>query len=531
MALMLGSSAAYAIGLGELRGGALLGEMPKFRIDLLGADRQLLDPSCFRLVRPQDDDGLPWLKKATLSVVNGQPPVLEIRAVEMFTAPAVNIAVMVGCGQDVVREYTVLTMPRDARALASNSPLPQNQVVQSPESASSTRSVRAAESKKSPTPVALEPKLAVPLPAPVGIEAVPSNNANNAAVAAEKEKIRQMEATLGDLQQRATDLAQKIEETSKPTEGTPVVQSQQQAVVAPPVTPGEKAERPVLVDSPQSSGWSLWAAIVGGLLVATGLIIRKRFAWGASSGDQEFIVDPPRTNERPERGGAELAVKPGDMASAPKLNIREEVMPAGTPVAPAVVPTPEASMMSVAAASVDEHFEANPVMELAEIMLSFGRTKGAAQALQEYIDANPQEALKPWLRLMDVYRMGGMRHEFEKVARELNRNFNVQVQSWEETSESGVATVSTTKVDVVLDSNSAKIDTEITPEGIESMPTILEQVIQHWNTPDILPFLDRLLRDNRGGTRIGFALPVVADILFLMEVKEITNKMESETER
>ena len=87
--------------------------------------------------------------------------------------------------------------------------------------------------------------------------------------------------------------------------------------------------------------------------------------------------------------------------------------------------------MSISAATVNEHFEANPVMELAEIMLSFGRVKGAAQALQEYIDTNPQEALKPWIRLMDVYRMAGMRHEFEKVARELNKNFNVEVQKWE----------------------------------------------------------------------------------------------------
>ena len=56
-----------------------------------------------------------------------------------------------------------------------------------------------------------------------------------------------------------------------------------------------------------------------------------------------------------------------------------------------VEPSPVAhdSLMSISAATVDEHFEANPVMELADIMLSFGRVKGAAQALQEYIDNNP----------------------------------------------------------------------------------------------------------------------------------------------
>ena len=89
-------------------------------------------------------------------------------------------------------------------------------------------------------------------------------------------------------------------------------------------------------------------------------------------------------------------------------------------------------MFSISNATVDEHFEANPVMELADIMLSFGRVKGAAQALQEFIDHNPQEALQPWIRLMDVYRMAGMRAEFEQVARNLNQHFNVEVQSWEQ---------------------------------------------------------------------------------------------------
>ena len=44
-----------------------------------------------------------------------------------------------------------------------------------------------------------------------------------------------------------------------------------------------------------------------------------------------------------------------------------------------------------------------------------------------------------------------MRHEFEKVARELNKNFNVQIQQWETLSEGPEGSV-----DVVLDVDNAR---------------------------------------------------------------------------
>ena len=167
-------------------------------------------------------------------------------------------------------------------------------------------------------------------------------------------------------------------------------------------------------------------------------------------------------------------------------------------------------------------------MELAEIMLSFGRVKGAAQALQEYIDSNPQEALKPWIRLMEVYRMAGMRKEFEKVARDLNRNFNVEVQRREQT----VEPESAGPVDVILDTEPVAAGNQLAGgkvEGIEGMPAITEQVVLRWNDGSVIDYMNLLLRDNRGGTRLGFSLPVISDILFLVELKEVSNKIEKET--
>ena len=175
------------------------------------------------------------------------------------------------------------------------------------------------------------------------------------------------------------------------------------------------------------------------------------------------------------------------------------------------------------APSVPGFAEPNPVMELADIMLSFGRVKGAAQALQEYIDNNPQEALQPWIRLMDVYRMAGMREEFETVARNLNQHFNVQVQSWDAQRPAQV-------LDFVLDAaTSSQVSGQIpdlsaispAEPRLEDMSRIMECVVRLWPDDDyVLEYLNQLLRDNRGGQRQGFSLSVVDDILFLIELKE-----------
>jgi hypothetical protein len=59
----------------------------------------------------------------------------------------------------------------------------------------------------------------------------------------------------------------------------------------------------------------------------------------------------------------------------------------------------------------------------------------------------------------------------------------------------------------------------------------MEQVLIRWNSGDVVAYLDQLLRDNRGGTRLGFALPVVEDILFLIELKESSNNVESDAKQ
>ena len=511
------SGQTLAIGLGELRSSSALGDRPRLEADILGDSKSLLDPACFRLVKPSGDDNLPWLRRATFTVRKGNPAVLEILSDTPLNEPALAVAVSVACGQDMVREYVLLASPATGRALMTMEPAVK------PRPAISASTVEPRERVGFPrvaTPVASK------APPEVGKAPIQSGSAEDDKAAAEK--IRNMEATVSDLQKRAGDLTQKIEDASSAVPATsPPAATPPQPVA--PVVQAPPAKLPPAGSDSSGSGWSLYAALIGALLVVAGLLGWRRYQErkqeaGAEGGNPE--VDPPRFGERAERGGVDLQIDPVAMATPPKLDASAlAARPAATPDASSLHSSTHDSMLSISAATVDEHFEANPVMELAEIMLSFGRVKGAAQALQEYIDASPQEALKPWIRLMDIYRTAGMRHEFEKVARELNRNFNVEVQKWDaEPTQQG-------EVDVVLDGGSDKHSDPVRLEGIESMPAIMEQVLIRWNSGDVVAYLDQLLRDNRGGTRLGFALPVVEDILFLIELKESSNNVESDVKQ
>jgi len=64
------------------------------------------------------------------------------------------------------------------------------------------------------------------------------------------------------------------------------------------------------------------------------------------------------------------------------------------------------------------------------------------------------------------------------------------------------------------------------PQSLEEMPRLMNSVVDLWASGDVIGYLYQLLRDNRGGQRQGFALPVVDDILFLIELKETANRME-----
>lgn len=360
------------------------------------------------------------------------------------------------------------------------------------------------------------------------------------------EKLRNMEGTLAELERRTLEVAQRVEKGAGQAESPSV---KDQAVVPEGQKSGDPSGSAVKASAPSApvpeasddfAEWMLYSVVVAAILALGGLLgwrnYRERQVRNEDSIDlfvaPELEVDPKRDEEREELGGVDLHVEPAVMGATMKVDVELDAV---GEVGAALYQAPsdgasEAqldSVFSVNATTLDEHFEANPVMELADIMLSFGRVKGAAQALQEYIDNNPQEALQPWIRLMDVYKMAGMRNEFEAVALNLNQNFNVEIQQWDGSEPSQ----NRHSLDLVLDEvPAAPVPLAPRPECLEDMPRIMASVTQFWSSGDVVGYLYQLLRDNRGGKRVGFALPVVEEILFLIELKETSNRMERELE-
>lgn len=249
------------------------------------------------------------------------------------------------------------------------------------------------------------------------------------------------------------------------------------AVAAPQAGPKVVPTPAVAVDEDAAGDPMLFAAagLAAALLLLLLLVRRRRAA--AQAEREEFQNAQTIVLERPL-----LAPVAGEPSVPP---------PTLTAAAPAIPQPPEES-------------DANPVMELAEIMLSFGRLQGAAQTLQEYIEANPKEALQPWMKLLDIYREGGMRSEFDTLAGKLHGNFNVEVQQWNG------------------GSPPLPVDTVPRVMRLEELPHICERITAIWGTQECLDYLHQLLRDNRGGERISFTLPVVQEILLLIDI--MTNR-------
>ena len=591
------SGEAFALGLGDLRSMPSLGERPRLEVEIIGAGKDVLDPSCFRVRPPSGGDDLPWLKRAAFSIRKGMPPILEIRSDVALRDPILQVSVHIACGHEIVRDYIILASPEPATPpAASESAVRPPQLRPVYDDAPPRRERAVAKARPTPRndvqlqPVAprrVEPRtasggmadrlmlsgggdagdpslrLATELRSLAGstvqigeaqreilrleFRTLLALNEQATTQLAAAEKLRNLEASLNELQKRASQITQKVEQglAAPALPVTPVNPDPQVVGITPgaPVTPVASINKSAPVKVPVApqpdesllSEWGLYGVLLAALLGVGGWLgwrnyrERKMLLAEDELGQiaPEFEVDPQRLDEHEELGGVDLHVDPvamgGPMQVDFPLDSDESIPDAASSPRPAVVHGFD-SMMSISAATVDEHFEANPVMELADIMLSFGRVKGAAQALQEYIDHNPQEALQPWIRLMDVYRMAGLREEFDKVARNLNQHFNVEIQQWDPTEPA----LNRHTIDMVLDDDINQPLQSSSPlpraESLEELPRIMQQTTDLWRDGDVLAYLQQLLRDNRGGKRSGFSLNVVEEILFLIDIKETLNK-------
>ncbi|KIN89880.1 type IV pilus assembly protein FimV [Thauera sp. SWB20] len=243
-----------------------------------------------------------------------------------------------------------------------------------------------------------------------------------------------------------------------------------------PVTPAEK--RPALA---AENAWGRDAYLFGGLgfaaLALVALLRRSRRPTPAAPSSRPTDTATATTLGSAEsRKGRARAEETGLGFGVGTVDTRLE-WPAGT-----------------ATETIQEHKSA---VELADIMMSFGRVRGAAETLAEFIRGNPREAVSPWLKLLEVYRAAGLRDEFNAIAGELNKTFNVTTVNWQ-------------SYDALRASKMS----------LEDLPHICEALQKTWRTAACQRHLQQLLRDNRNGTRAGFPFSVIDEILTLTAILE-----------
>lgn len=533
----LASPAVGAAGLGDLVVRSALGEPLRAEIRVVGQPGEQIDASCFRRASRSTGDDIPWLHTARLRLAG---EVLLVSTREALNHPVAMLGVEVTCGTQLRRDYPILLQPPQANAAppqaddaspAVTTPRPAVRASRPsrpapPDAAAGAQQRPAAPSRPSratrtDTPPArhAEPPRHDRLILGNGAEAglVPlrmslllANPPKGDEPDAPRQPLRQEQRTLAEIDDRIAaqlEVNEKIKrleeyqamlkERVAQLDGQPPSQPAPARPAPPPAAAPAPATHPAgAVDQ------SDWARPLAGLLAV--LLGGGALMWLR----RRRNVEPAPSVEPTTQPDFRLSAPPSSTPAARKPPAREEAR-AMPPAQHSVAQSPAADHAGTGAGdwaeptfapahpipfdeTVDEHDSA---LELAEIMMSFGRTQGAAETLADYIRSNPRQAVKPWLKLLEVYHVAGMRAEFEVLTRQLNKTFNVKMISWNDFR-----------------------DVRAMPDSVEQIGHVSQRLQDLWGTQEAQVYVHQILRDNRNGTRQGFALSVVEELLLLLAI-------------
>lgn len=349
------------------------------------------------------------------------------------------------------------------------------------------------------------------------------------------EQVRNLEASFEEMR-LATESTAHQTETAMAATAKSISLAETPALGALPQTPPVTAISPsqapaVTVEQAkakpeESFSWSLEILIVLSLIGALSWAFARRSRKNlpepaAVAADDDLCIPPPAASAEshdPRAAEAEHEAPQPVKASGIMPDI---VLDDALPPPPDTINF-EKQDRPVKHLEIDETGDYRTVIELADIMVCFGRIKGATQALEEFLARDPGAALVPWMKLLEVFRANDMREEFETYALKLREHFNVAPASWELAGESLREPISP-----VDESNISIEDLLQKLPTIGTLPHIRENILKSWDSSDGLAYLTHLLRDTRDGKRSGFPLVIARELQFLLELLE--NRYQNKT--
>ena len=150
--------------------------------------------------------------------------------------------------------------------------------------------------------------------------------------------------------------------------------------------------------------------------------------------------------------------------------------------------------------------ELSQVTDEAQVYVDLGRSDQAIEILRDHIEHQQSERDSPaaWLMIFDLYRRTNNRAGYDELAPQFRTHFNGRMPDWDNYGH-----------ELALD------------DGLEAFPHLVAVLQRDWGTPEARKFLEELLYDNRGGSRLGFSLAAYRDILLLLQVHDAFDSEQS----
>jgi pilus assembly protein FimV len=550
-------TAAHAVGLGDARIQSAIGQPLRVNIPLLGSDAKNVIPSCFksRLLTP---DGS-FIVAPSVSLAHAaQSSAITVSTSQRINEPAVTLLVELDCGMHIQRDYVVLldppglALPVIATQQVTSEPIPEIIPGRGRPAVASTTNARDSSASQT-TPRRTRASNARPAAndaqgaAPKTKSATPQSPAKpveegarsvlRLSSSADGESFDGLKLALstrlsnpdagGNLEVReSVRIAQaKLAAILNDDESTiPVVlqaaEKQLQAMQAKVQaleTENARLKKSVVPDraalNTSKRDWGNITSLAGlGLLLlasAAAVIwliarirkIARNSAWPGWSKPQWFDKEEHDTSA-PMTGSEPGFAYPNatEQHAENFLEDREQQAAATAAVAAADAVAEDMGLNRVRdIPKVEEILDA---MQQAEFWMSLNNMQMAIKVLELYVYGlvdRPGSPV-PWLLLFDLYRDLGYREKYDALRERFHILFNSKIPEWH--------------AEVAVDHS----------RGMEDMPHLLAKVSDYWNTEDIVPFLENLLIDDRGGKREGFDLSVYRDILLLIDIAYETQR-------
>lgn len=469
LALALVAPWAQALEMGELAARSSLGQPFVGEIPLRGELYSQIGPECARLAEPIDDAGLPTLQGIRFSYqADGRGGTLRLSGSDKVLEPTLQLSVFIGCGINLQRDY-VLVM--DLPGTPSRSEAPPTPARD-----------QAAPAKMTP-PAASQARRGAPATDRITTQPKPKPSKPAASLTAPKADPLERPAI--------ASVAPETVPPPAPAEAAPTAPTPKEA--APAERPAPAPATQAAGESAPSEPWITAGLILLISLLLLGIWLQHRRNIREAALEEDYVHGEHPAAKDAFRGLNQTAPLP---EAAEKLE----------PTLPKEAPTP----LTAATLNTDDEMPILPanlkgeyMMDLTDVMLSFGETQRALTALNEFVHEHPDEAVAPWLRLLDLLRVHGKREEFQSLAIKLHQVFNIATPQWEATKPEAVA---------------APAITPPQPTSLEYFDHIRQRLQDTWGQEECMKYLDILMRDNRAGQRRGFPVEVVEELILLREV-------------